>query len=155
MTEHICPRCNANLTDGGCEYCGWNSPKIIQDKTLTLSGLLCNLTVKKETCVFTPKAGSEFTIVNKEIVQVSLSQAPVVGTGELSLRTITGITQKITFLYTQNSNMGEIASYLLHVAPDAQFTNVESKEEYINIDGVRCSNCKSNNTKMTGQSRKF
>lgn len=162
MTGHICPRCGANLTDGYCEYCGWNSPKAIQDKTLTLSGLLCNLTVTKETCTFNPKVGSPSVIVNKEISQVSLLQAPVVGTGELSLLAVTGITQKVTFLYPQNPKMGEIASYLLHVAPDAKFTRVEPKEQPktpkeipINIAGIRCPKCQSMNTTMTGKSRKF
>ena len=92
--DNICPRCGANLTDGFCEYCGWNSPEAVENKTLTLSGILCHLTVTRETCIFKPKVGSPMVIVNKEISQISLAQAPVVGTGELSLLTVIGITQK-------------------------------------------------------------
>ena len=155
MTDRICPRCGANLTDAYCEYCGWNSPKIIQDKTLTLSGVLCSLTVTKEISTFNPQIGSPFIIVNKEIAQISSSQAPMVGTGELSLLTVTGIMQKINFLYPQNPNMGEIASYLLYVAPEAKFQRIEPNEQSVNISGVKCPKCKSNNTKMSGESRKF
>ena len=157
MENYICTRCAANLTDGYCEYCGWNSPKPIQDKTLTLLGLLCNLTVTKKSCAFNPKLGASTVIANSEIAQISLSQAPVTGTGELSLLMVTGITKKITFLYTQNPSMVEIASYLLHVAPDAQFTSVENNDASasINMDGIRCPKCGSNNTKMTGKSRKL
>ena len=156
MTDHRCPRCRANLTADYCEYCGWNSHKIIKDKTLTLSGLLCELIVTKENCTFKPQVGSPSVIINKEIAQISLSQAPLVGTGEFSLLTITGITQKITFLYPQNPNITAIASYLSQVAPEAKFANVLHNDASVtNIDGIMCPKCKSNNTKMTGQSRDF
>ena len=155
MADNICTRCNASLTEGYCEYCGWNSPKTIEDKTLTLSGILCDLTVEKEICTFVQKVGAPVTIRNNEISQISLSQAPMVGTGELSLYTITGITQKITFLYPQNPNMGEIASYLLHIAPEAQFTSTPQKDNTNDLSGVACPKCNSTNTKMTGESRKF
>ena len=153
-----CTRCGASLRDGYCEYCGWNCPTSIPDKTLTLSGLLCTLVVTRHTSTFTPKVGSPFVINNREIAQISLLQAPVVGSGELSLFTVTGITQRITFLFSQNQNMSEIASYLLHVAPDARFVNPSthsSPNAAPNaLVGVTCPKCKSKNTQSTGETRK-
>lgn len=157
MTEQLCNRCGATLTDDYCEYCGWNSSKAVFDKTLTLSGLLCSLTVTKEICTFKPKVGSPSVIANKEITQISLLQAPVTGTGELSILTVTGIAQKVTFLYPQNPNMEEIASYLLKTAPEAQFVNISptTADSPTDVGGVLCPRCGSKKTKMTGESRKF
>ena len=155
MPENRCTRCGAYLTDGHCEYCGWNCPNTVQDKTLTLSGLLCNLTVTKEICTFVQKVGAPSVIQNKEISKISLSQAPVVGSGELLISTITGVNQKITFLYPQNANMEAIVSYLLHVAPNAQFVNTNAEETPSSIVGVVCPQCKSNNTQSTGESRRL
>jgi Zn finger protein HypA/HybF involved in hydrogenase expression len=155
MANQVCHRCTANLTNGYCEYCGWNASEVITDKILTLSGLLSHLTVTKDTCTFAPRVGAPTVIMNREISQISLLQAPVVGSGELSLLTVTGITQKISFLYPQNPNMQEIASYLLHVAPDAKFVNVSTETTSASIQGVACPKCKSNNTNTTGESRKF
>jgi len=101
------------------------------------------------------RVGAPSIIQNKEISQISLSQAPIVGSGELSISTITGINQKITFLNPQNANMEEIASYLLHVAPEAQFVNVTASDAPPTFGGVVCPQCKSNNTQSTGESRKF
>jgi len=148
----ICPRCGANLSSGACEYCGWNSPEPIPVKSLTLNGLLCNLDVTRDTCTFAPKVGAPSVVTNKEITQISLVPAPTVGTGELTLITLTGITQKITFLSTQNPVMGEIASYLLHVAPEAQFKRIEPS---VNVEGISCPHCKGRETKTVGQSRKL
>jgi len=153
MMENGCPRCAAVLTDGYCEYCGWNRPKSAPSKTLTLAGVLCGLVVTKDTCTFSPKVGSTAVIANNEISQISLLQAPMAGTGEFCLSTTTGLSQKITFLHTQNQNIGEIASYLSIVAPQAQFTNTASAPP--ELAGVVCPKCKSNNTKATGKSRKL
>jgi len=156
MSDIICSRCGAGLTNEGfCEYCGWNSPKAIPEKTLSLSGVLCNLTVTKETCTFVPKVGVTSVINNNEISQISLSPAPMVGSGELSILTVTGFTNKITYLYPQNPNMQEIASYLLHVAPNAQFTSISQNTEPAVITGVVCPKCKSSNTQTAGESREF
>jgi len=156
MQGQICSRCGAYLKNGYCEYCGWNCPTAIPDKTLTLSGLLCSLTVTRDTSTFSPKVGSPFVIDNKEIAQISLAQASVVGSGELVLLTRTGISQKITFISSQNQNMSDIASYLLHVAPGAQFVNPSTST--VNtpaaIVGVSCPLCKSKNSQSTGESRK-
>jgi len=161
MPEQNCSRCGASLKDGYCEYCGWNCPTTVPDKTLTLSGLLCNLTVTRDTSTFTPKAGSPFIINNKEIAQISLSQASVVGSGELLLLTVTGISQKITFLSPQNQNMNEIASYLLHVAPDAKFVDPSAHSNLASpasasagLIGVSCPKCRSKETQAIGVSRK-
>ena len=153
-TTQACPRCAAGLTEGYCEYCGWNSPKAIPDKTLKLTGLLCSLVVTRDACTFTPKVGSPAVIANSEISRISLSQASAIGTGELSIQAVTGITQKITFLFPQNSAMGNIASYLLHVAPGAQFANHESDSNVPDISGIKCPKCESNDTSVTGESRK-
>ena len=161
MPDLICTRCGASLKNGYCEYCGWNCPTTIPDKTLTLSGVLCTLMVTRDTSTFTPKVGSPFVINNKEIAQISLLQAPVVGSGELLLLTVTGISQKITFLFPQNQNMSEIASYLLHVAPDARFVNPSTHSQTASpfaaptaLIGVTCPICRSKNTQSTGETRK-
>jgi len=149
MPDRSCTRCGAYLKDGYCEYCGWNCPDRIPDKTLTLSGLRRTLTVTRETSTFAPKAGSPLIINNREIAQVSITQAQAAGTGELMLSTVTGISQKITFSFSQNQNMNEIASYLLHVAPDARFGSSST------LTGVTCPKCRSNNTQSTGETRKM
>ena len=153
-TNQACPRCAASLTEGYCEYCGWNSPKTIPDKTLKLTGLLCSLVVTKDACTFTPKVGSPAVIANNEIAKISLSQASTIGTGELSIQAVTGISQKITFLFPQNSAMGDIASYLLHAAPGAQFVTNEAESNVPDIAGIKCPKCRSNDTSVTGESRK-
>jgi len=150
LEGNICSRCGASLTNGYCEYCGWNSPTPIEDKTITLSGILCDLTVTKESSTFKQKVGTAFQITNNEISQISLTQAPVVGSGELTLRTVTGITQNITFLYPQNQNMNEIASYLLKVAPGAQFVNTTPISPQAAFQGIMCPKCRSNNTTISG-----
>ncbi|MCL2696015.1 MAG: hypothetical protein FWE69_06795 [Clostridiales bacterium] len=177
MVDAVCAQCCAKLTDGYCEYCGWNSPKTVQSKSLNLSGLLCDLYVTKETCKFEPKVGSPAVIENKEIAHIHFIQAPVVGTGELALITATGFTQKVTFLSPQNPNLGEITSYLRQAAPQAQFSNQPPQNPNLGdiasrlrqaappaqfsdtaaapFDGASCPKCKSNNTKMTGISRKI
>jgi len=156
MPDVICSRCGATLTNEGfCEYCRWNSSNVIPEKTISISGLLCNLTVTKETCTFIPKVGFTSIVNNNEISQISLSPAPKVGSGELSILTITGFTNKITYLYPQNPNMQEIASYLLQVAPNAQFVNNSQNMEPTAVAGVVCPKCKSANTQSTGEFRKF
>jgi len=161
MPGQNCTRCGAFLKDGYCEYCGWNCPYTIPHKTLTLSGILSTLVVTKDTSTFTPKVGQPFAINNKEIAQITLSQAPVVGSGEFSLLTVTGISQKITFLSPQNQNMSEIASYLLHVAPNARFVNPSTNPQASSAGasgtllGVTCSKCGSKNTQAKGESRKM
>ena len=155
MSDSRCVQCGANLSEDYCEYCGWNSKDSVQSKTLNLSGVFCNLKVTKETCVFEPKAGTPTTILNKEITGLTLIQAPIVGTGELIITSITGITQKINFLYTQNSNAGEVASYLRQLAPNAQLNNSITNDIPVNAQGIICPKCKSNNTVSTGISRKF
>ena len=150
MEGYICSRCGAHLTNGYCEYCGWNSPAPIQDKTITLSGILCDLTVTKDSSTFKQKVGPVFQIINNEISQISVTQAPVVGSGELILRTITGITQNITFLSPQNQNMNEIASYLLKVAPGAQFVNASQITPTTAFQGIICPKCRSTNTTISG-----
>jgi len=155
MSDTRCPQCGANLTNDYCEYCGWNSKDSVQSKVLKLSGVFSNLSVTKENCVFEPKAGPSTTIVNKEITGLTLIQAPIVGTGELIITSVTGITQKINFIYTQNSNAGEVASYLRQLAPDVQINNSTQNEISANAQGIMCPKCRSNNTVSTGVSRKF
>jgi len=155
LVNQTCPRCAASLANGTCEYCGWNSPAEIVSKTLTLPGVMCNLTVKKETSTFKPSIGAASVIDNKDISQVSLTQAPITGTGELTIRSVTGFSQSIRFLYPQNPKMGEIASYLLHIAPDANFITDKPIAEKIELDGVTCPKCKSYYTKSTGRIIKY
>ena len=155
MSEIRCVQCGANLSDDYCEYCGWNSKDSVQSKVLKLSGVLNNLTVTKENCVFAPKAGLATTILNKEITGLTLIQAPIVGTGELIITSAIGITQKINFLYTQNQNAGEITSYLRQLAPNAQVNNSAPNETSVNVQGIMCPKCRSNNTVSTGVSRKL
>ena len=131
--KNLCVRCGANLVNGSCEYCGLNSvdetKDTISDETFTLSGITNELTVTKEACAFKPKIGAESVIANKEIKRISITQAHLTGTGELSIITTTGIKKKINFLFPQNVNMEKIASYLSHVAPDAKFTNVRANSK--------------------------
>jgi len=155
MSAQMCSRCGASLThEGSCEYCGWNSSEVIPNKALYLSGILCNLAVTKETSTFSQKIGTPFVIENRHISQISILQAPIVGSGELSINTVTGFTQKITFLYPQNAAVNDILSYLLHVAPNAQFVNASSTDSLSNHNGVACPKCRSNNTITNGLFRK-
>jgi len=162
--NNLCARCGANLTDGICEYCGWTNgnkkPEEIPDRTLTLSGVLGVLTVTKETSTFKPKIGAASILANKEITEISLAQAPIHGTGELSFVTAAGITKKVTFLYPQNPNMEEIASYLLHVVPDAKFVTATPTADFATeqvpvMKNILCPKCKQNAGQILGVSRKM
>jgi len=66
QTTQNCARCAAIIKNGSCEYCGWNIGEQPADKTLFLSGLLCNLTVNKDTSTFKPKVGTS-SIIKTEI----------------------------------------------------------------------------------------
>jgi len=155
MVNNNCSQCGANLINSYCEYCGWNISSLIPEKTIVLYGIICDLSVSKESSIFKPKIGSPILIANSEISHVSLKQAPLVGTGDFSVRTITGVQQNITFLYQQNQNMNEIASYLLQITPTAQFINIGTEEQSVFAQGITCPKCKNNNTTVSNESRKF
>jgi hypothetical protein len=156
MKENMCPRCSANLTSGYCEYCGWNKPISIESKVLTINGILCDLTVTKDSCTFNPKIGSSTIIKTSDISTITLSQAPIVGTGNLSIQAFTGITQEVTFLPTQNLAVSDIASYLRQFVPNVQFNESVAVDNSNNMSGVTCPKCNSKNTQNTSSaSRRF